>query len=82
MFINLQAAVSLDAEFGEILKLGIEAEESCNPMARAVGTEALKLFPEEFVKHYKTTAKNKEEGQKNYASPIQYNLGLTFISNQ
>ena len=80
MFINLQAPVSLDAEFGEILKLGIEAEESCNPMARAVGTEALKLFPEEFVKHYKTTAKNKEEGQKNYAHP--FNIGHTFISNQ
>ena len=53
-----------------MLKLGIEAEESCNPMARAVGTEVLKLFPEELVKHYKTTAKNKEEGQKNYAHPF------------
>ena len=64
-----------------MLKLGIEAEESCNPMARAVGTEVLKLFPEEFVKQYKTTAKTMK-GQKNYAHSTQpFNIGRRFISN-
>ena len=39
-----------------MLKLGIESEGACNPIARAVGTEVLKTFPEELVKHYKTTS--------------------------
>ena len=44
------------AEYEEMLKLGIESEEACDPIARAVGTEVLKTFPEELVKQYKTTS--------------------------
>ena len=39
-----------------MLKLGIESNEVCNQIVKAVGAEVLKLFPEELVKQYKTTS--------------------------
>ena len=38
-----------------MLKLAIESEQACDPVARTVGSEVLKIFPDDLIKKYKYT---------------------------
>lgn len=56
--------LSLDAHYKEMLKLAIESEEACDPVSRAVGSEILKIFPDNLVKEYKYTMSISEGSAK------------------
>ena len=60
-----------------MLKLGIESEGACNPIARAVGTEVLKTFPEEIVKQYKTTSSM--QGRVNTLLKIHMHYSMSIL---
>ena len=42
----------IDAHYKEMLKLAVESKRSCDPVARAVGSEVLKQFPNDLIEEY------------------------------